>query len=154
MYCSKCGSGINNKLNYCNICGCKLTNDANDSTDSNKPILISLIISLGLVSIIGLGSTIGLIAMLLGKGVRDEMVVMLVGAYLLTLFGIVFMIGRQLSKLIDSKLVKNTQVPDIVFQAQLTAPTTTAQLEELKKQPFSVTDTTTRTLDEVFVKRT
>ena len=153
MYCSKCGSVVNNKLNYCNICGGKLTNDANDSTDSNRPILITLIISLGLVSIVGLGSNIGLIAMLLNNGVKDEMVILLVGGYLLTLFGIVFMIGRQISKLIDNKIVKNTQVPEIVFPNQLSAPTT-AQLEEPKQQPFSVTDNTTRTLDEVFAKRT
>ena len=152
MYCSKCGNVINNKLNYCNICGGKLTNDSNGSIDSHKPVLISLIISLGLVSIIGLGSTIGLIAMLLENGVKDEMVAMLVFAYLLTLFGIIFMIGRQISKLIDSKLVKNNQVPDIVFPAQLSAPNT-AQLEEPKNQPFSVTDKTTQTLDKIFVKR-
>jgi ABC-type transport system involved in multi-copper enzyme maturation permease subunit len=149
MYCSKCGTITNNKLNYCNICGGKL---ADNPDDLHKPILISLIISLSVVSIIGLGSVIGLIAMLLSRGVRDEMIVMLVGGYLFILFSIIFTIGRQLSKLIDSKFVKNNPAADIVFPPQLSAPNT-AQLEEPKQPPFSVVDKTTRTFDEVFIKR-
>jgi hypothetical protein len=149
MYCSKCGNVINNKLNYCNVCGDKL---ADNTEDSHKPILISLIISLSVVSIIGLGSVIGLIAMLLSRGVKDELIVTLVGGYLFILFGIVFTIGRQISKLIDSKLVKSNPTADIFFPPQLSAPNT-AQLEEPKQQPFSVVDNTTRTFDEVFVKR-
>ena len=150
MYCSKCGSVINDKLNYCNICGGKLGNDANDS---QKPILLSLIISLSVISIIGLGSVIGLIAMLLNKGVKDEMVVMLVGSYLLTLFGIAFMIARQISKIISPQINKAESANQVFQPAQLPAPNT-AQLEEPHQQPFSVTDNTTRTFDEVFVKRT
>lgn len=149
MYCSKCGTQLNDKLNYCNICGVKLGNDLDNS---QKSILLSLIVSLAVVSVIGLGSVIGLIAMLLNKGVKDEMVVMLVSSYLLTLFGIAFMIARQISKIISPKIEKAESSNQIFQPAQLSAPTT-AQLEEPRQQPFSVTDNTTRTFDEVFVKR-
>ena len=149
MYCSKCGNVISDKLNYCNICGGKLTNDTDNS---HEPILNSLIISITLISLVGLGCVIGLVAMLLGNGVAQPTIVFLAIFFLLALLGIVFTVGKQISKLIDSKLVKNTQTNDIILPHQLSAPTT-AQLEEPKKQPFSVTDNTTRTLDEVFVKR-
>ncbi|HRH40571.1 MAG TPA: zinc ribbon domain-containing protein [Pyrinomonadaceae bacterium] len=149
MFCSKCGTQLNDKLNYCNICGGKLTSDADNS---HKAVLTSLIISLTAVSIIGLGSVIGLIAMLLNKGVKDELIVMLVSGYLLTLFSIAFLIARQISKIITPQTNKAESLNQVFQPAQLSAPTT-AQLEEPRQQTFSVTDNTTRTFDEVFVKR-
>lgn len=150
MYCSKCGSQINDKLNYCNICGDRLTNG---SDDLRKPALFSLTFFLGLLSVVGLGGVIGLIAMLLKNGVKDELVAMLVISYLLTFFGIAFLIARQISKIISPKIEKAESSTQVFQPAQLSAPTT-AQLEEPRQQPFSVTDNTTRTFDEVFVKRT
>ena len=113
----------------------------------------NLIISLVVVSLAGLGSVIGLIAMLLYNGVKDELIALLVVSYLFTLFGIAFMIARQLSKVISSQINKAESSAQVFQPAQLPAPNT-AQLEEPRQQPLSVTDNTTRTFDEVFVKRT
>ena len=150
MYCSKCGSQISGKLNYCNICGGKLTNV---SDDLRKPALISLIVSLGVISVIALGGVIGLIALLLERGVKDESIFMLAGIYLTTFFCVAFLIARQISKIISPKTEK-AESSSQAYQppAQLSAPNT-AQLEEPRQQPFSVTDNTTRTFDEAFVKR-
>jgi ABC-type nickel/cobalt efflux system permease component RcnA len=149
MYCAKCGNTISNKLNYCNSCGGKLTND---STDSQNVILISLIISLGLFSIVGLVGLIGFLSHLFDRGVKDETILFVAVSFLLIIFGIAFIIGKQISKIIDNKATKNTQNAETVFQPQLAAPIT-GQLQESKMRPMSVTENTTKTLDEVLLKR-
>lgn len=152
MYCSKCGSEINKQLNYCNICGLKLV-DGDKPNDLHKPILIGLVVSLGVVSIAGLGCFIGLLAMLLARGVRDELIVILSGGYLLTLISLVFILSRQISKFTDEKSNRKAENQTSVFQPVQLPAKNTAQLGESKQQPFSVVDSTTRTFDESFVKR-
>jgi hypothetical protein len=149
MYCSQCGNTINDKLNYCNVCGGKLTIDSNNA---NNGVLIGLIVSLALISIIGLGGAIGLIGLLVDKGIWAMQIFLIMGSYLLTLFGITFTIGKQISKLIDGKLSNNLKNAELTLQPQLAAPIT-GQLEEAKIRPMSVTEHTTKTLEEVLLKR-
>lgn len=150
MYCSKCGSEISGKLNYCNICGGRLTEEI---TESNRPIIITLIISFGIVSIAGLGCLIGLIAMLLSRGIKDELIVILVVGYLFTLISILFILSRQISKFSESKANKKAESNEQTFQSVQLPAKTTAQLEEPKQRPFSVVDNTTKTFDESFINR-
>jgi hypothetical protein len=149
MYCSQCGNTINDKLNYCNVCGGKLTIDSNNA---NNGVLIGLIVSLALISIIGLGGAIGLIGLLVDKGIWAMQIFLIMGSYLLTLFGITFTIGNQISKLIDGKLSNNLKNAEPTLQPQLAAPIT-GQLIEAKIRPMSVTEHTTKTLEEVLLKR-
>jgi hypothetical protein len=89
---------------------------------------------------------------LFDKGVKDETILFVATGFLLTIFGIAFIIGKQISKIIDNKSAKNTHNVETVFQSQLSAPVT-GQLEEARIRPISVTENTTKTLDEVLLKR-
>jgi hypothetical protein len=149
MFCSKCGNTISDKINYCNVCGGQLTIQ---KTDGNNAVLIGLIISLGVIAITGIVNFIALIRSLFDREVRDETILYIAVSFLLTLFGITFTIARQISKVIDSKLGKNTKNAETVLQPQLSAPIT-GQLEEAKIRPASVTEHTTKILDEVLLKR-
>jgi uncharacterized membrane protein YvbJ len=149
MFCSKCGNTISDKLNYCNNCGGKLTND---STDSPNTILTVLITSLVIITTVGLVGLIAFLSHLFDKGVRDETILFVAGSFLLTIFGIAFTISRQISKIIDNKSAKNNQNAETVSQPQLSAPIT-GQLKEARIRPISITENTTKTLDEVLLKR-
>jgi len=146
MFCERCGKQIDEALNFCNACGAQLRRD--DS--GQKSILNTLVTALIVVTTAGLGVLIGILAILLDKLQKPEPVFIFAVIYLMILFGICFMIMRQVSKLIDAKLtgkyVDSANIPQQPL-VQL-PPRTTAQLEEYR-QPASVTDSTTRTLDKV-----
>jgi len=151
MYCSNCGSLVNEKLKYCNSCGERLAKDE-DKEGSPGKMLDKVLTTLFLVVMFGLGILVGLVAVLLGNQVKTDLVTIIVVAYLMAIFGICFSLVRQVPKLIDAKLkgfAVNTQ--DFVPPQQLN-PRTTAQIEDYK-QPASVTEHTTRTLEEVPLKR-
>ena len=65
MYCSSCGSGVKNTLSYCNHCGAKL-NRADDDGVAEPAGLFpeSLVWAIVSVFVIGLGATIGLMAVM------------------------------------------------------------------------------------------
>lgn len=150
MFCQKCGTLINANLNYCNNCGAKTAKNDEDKKSSPLGLLIS---SLATVTIVGLGIFIGLIAILLDKFQHPEPIVVIAAFYLSTLFLICFFIIKQISKLTDLHIQEKTQSAQPFYQnPQISAPNT-AQLEEPKQQPISVTENTTKTLDEVLLKR-
>ena len=151
MYCSKCGSLVNNELNYCNSCGEKLAK-AKDK-DAPKAMLDDILTSLCFIAIFGFVFFVGLVAILLDKSVPANVFLMVLLTYLVALFGICFMLLRQVPKLIDANLKENKAEKSQVIQpAQLSSPTT-AQLEEHREPVLSVTENTTRTLEEVSVRK-
>lgn len=153
MFCTGCGNNISNKLNYCNGCGEKVVK--NEDEEGNLSPLNSLITMLAFIALGGLGILVGFVAMMLGKGVIHEAVAILAVAYLVSLSIICFSITRLISKLIDVKAntktnkAENLQTP----QSQPLSMPTNPQLNEYKQPVGSVTDHTTKTFDEVFVKR-
>jgi uncharacterized membrane protein YvbJ len=149
MYCAKCGNTISNKLNYCNSCGGKLTNDSNAS---QNVILTVLTTSLVIITVVGLVGLIAFLSHLFDRGVKDETILFVAVGFLLTIFGIAFTIGKQISKTIDNKSAENSKNAETIFQPQISAPIT-GQLEEARMRPMSVTENTTKTLDEVLLKR-
>lgn len=151
MYCSECGNQVN-QLRYCNNCGARARKDDDSAQNTHSPLNI-LFIALPIIVLGGLGILIGLMAMLLDRGVRPEPVAIIAGIYLISLTAICFSLIRMMSKLINIKTKEKAESQNQVYQpVQLPAPNT-AQLEEPKQQPFSVIDNTTRTFDEAFVKR-
>ena len=136
MYCERCGRQIDETLNYCNSCGAQLRRD------NPQPRLAGVMIaSLAFITIVGL---IVLAALLIGlldrMGPKPEPLFAFAAVYLATLFGICFMIMRQVSKLIDAglrsrDLPQRTSSPPAV---QL-PPRSTSQLEEFR-EPASVTE--------------
>jgi predicted nucleic acid-binding Zn ribbon protein len=149
MFCERCGKQIEEALNFCNACGAQLRKKEKSEQQS---VLNTLITALIVVCTAGLGVLVGLMAILIDKLQNPDPAFVLAGFYLATLFGIAFMLMRQISKLIDAKL-KGKEVDyesprrreEPLVQLP---PRTTAQLEE-HRQPASVVDSTTRTLDEV-----
>jgi len=152
MYCSNCGNAVNEKLKYCNSCGERLVKEKDDKNSVPGKMLDNILTTLFLVAMFGLGILVGLVAVLLGNGVPKEAVTIIAVAYLAAVFGICFMLLGHVKKLVDFKLSGFVQDSDQVAHPQLLKPKTTAQLDEYK-QPASVTEHTTRTLDKVAVSR-
>ena len=152
MYCSSCGSSVNDKLKYCNSCGERLGRD-DDKEGTPGKMLDKLLTSLFLIVLFGFGILVGLVGVLKGNGMPNDVVTIIVIVYLASVFGICFTLLRQVPKLIDAKLNRNTSTssPDFVPPQQL-KPRTTAQLADYQ-QPASVTEHTTRTLEGVPIKR-
>jgi uncharacterized paraquat-inducible protein A len=65
MYCSSCGAAVARGMSYCNLCGAKLNDAQSEST--NKPAESfpeSLVWAIVSVFVVGLGVTIGLMALM------------------------------------------------------------------------------------------
>jgi len=145
MYCSTCGTLINTELNYCNRCGARVDKLA---TVENSSATGYLSMATGFVGLGGLGLTVGLIAILLKHGVVPEAVVILTIAFLVTVFGMTFMMIRQISQMSNSALPAKEKP---FASSQLNSPPA-AQLEEPRQPARSVTENTTRTLEKELVK--
>lgn len=149
MYCERCGKEIDEALNYCNGCGTPLKRE----TGSYRTVVTMMISALAVVGIAGLGILIGLFAVLLDRVSRPEPVFAFAVFYLAAWFGVCFMMMRQISKLVDANIAgKISFDPEKSRHAgaplvQL-PPRTTAQLEQFR-EPASVIENTTRTLDGV-----
>lgn len=152
MYCERCGKQLDEALNFCNGCGAQLKKSSGDA--ELKSVLNTLLVALIVVATAGIGVLAGLLAILLDRVPRIEPVIAFSLFYLATVFGICFLIMRQVSKLIDAKLSGKDLNEAVSPQEPLVQlpPKTTAQLEE-QRQPASVVDVTTRTLEEVPIRR-
>lgn len=149
MYCANCGSLINETLKYCKSCGVRLVREAGN--DFSGSMLKNLVTGVSFISIFGFGILIALISLLLKSEIKSEVLVMMSLAYLVVLFGVCFMMLKQIPKLIDAKLNQSNQTPDLIQPAQLSSRST-AQLEEYREPVRSVTENTTRTLEKELVK--
>lgn len=146
MYCSTCGSLIKAELNYCNRCGARVDKLA---TVEKSEALEYLSMATGFVGLGGLGLTVGLIAILLNFGVVPQVIVMLALAFLATVFGISFLMVRQISQM--SNAYRPSRI-EAFENPQLNSPNT-AQLEEPRyPAQKSVTENTTQTLEKELIK--
>lgn len=145
MYCEKCGKKIEGSLNYCNGCGSQLRSEPR----SLKALAAFLIASLTLTAVVGLALLAMLIAILVDRVFPQiEPVFVFGGFYLLVLFGICFLLMRQIARVVDNEL-KLRDVPKRTVEPLVQLPArSTNQLEEFR-EPASVTDATTRTLEKV-----
>ena len=146
MYCAACGSAINDKLNYCKNCGAKIAKEEDSGPAS---MVDSLLTSVAWITIGGFGILIGLVAVLLKNGFDQKGIALIAVVYLAALFGLCYMLLSHLPKLIDAKLDRKNETTGPVesYQPPLFAKNT-AQLEE-HREPASVTEQTTRTLDKI-----
>ena len=148
MYCERCGKKIDDALNLCNACGAQLKKEKSEQ----QSVLNMLITALIVVCTAGLGVLVGLMAILLDKFPNPEPAFVFALFYLATVFGIAFMITRQISKVIDAKLKGNDiSAPQRTIREEPLVqlpPKTTNQLEDFR-EPASVIENTTRTLEEV-----
>ncbi len=148
MFCANCGKSVDKKLKYCNACGQRLGRENDENTDSPARMLDDILDTLFWTAVLTLGILIGLVAVLLANNVKSEIFASIVFIYLATVFGICFMLARQIPKLIDARLKAFSTGSEDKQDKQI-SNTSTPQLREYREPVLSVTDHTTRTLEKV-----
>ncbi len=148
MFCAGCGTQIQSGLNYCNRCGRRVAETDSEATAVAKGMASSL----GYIGGFGFLGYVFVALVLVKNGVPPNYLVPITFFYFASLFGICYLILKQ------TELVKKTEPrrDDLPARDQPTylRPVTTAQLEEGRDLGVgSVTDHTTRTLDEVLVEK-
>lgn len=148
MFCAGCGSPIQSGLNYCSRCGRRVADDshASQKTPRSNPLVIA-------------GNTAGFgflafifVVLILTKSAAMDKLPIIAFFYFAALFGICFGIIRhglpgERSEALPARDQSST--PPSYLK-----PVITAQLEESRDMGIgSVTDATTRTLDELKVDR-
>lgn len=146
MYCSACGNTINANLNYCSSCGTPVPTAmvaAPAQTDHSPSSVVY-------VSAAGILGFIIVLRMMLRSDVPEKALIMVTFFYMSALFGICFAMIKQ--NLVFNR--KSKEIANIVPEPAYLRPATTARLNEPRGDSIpSVTDNTTRTLDEVFIER-
>ncbi|HSK71842.1 MAG TPA: hypothetical protein VK892_09125 [Pyrinomonadaceae bacterium] len=154
MYCSRCGNLISEELNFCSRCGERVNKTELAETSKKKnETLDTLALTTIFVGVGGLLFLVGLVGVLLEKTISTQAIIIIVVAYLAAWLGVCLKLLGQISKVVDANLNERKPKEEELSQpARLTAPTT-AQLEEHREPVLSVTENTTKTLDEVLVER-
>ena len=147
MYCSTCGNSVKENLNYCNNCGAKIVKDGSPVRHSATPILS---IAVGFFGIAGLFGFIMMLKILLESRLDQAAVLMILIAYLVTLFLLCSVIVGQIWKHSGEPKSNSNQSPEDYAPPKQFRTVNTNQLEEAR-EPFigSVTENTTRTFDKV-----
>ena len=153
MFCPNCGETVNKKLKYCKSCGERLSKASEIDKDGTPgKMLDNILTTIFLVVMFGLGILVGLIAVLLANNLDPRFVSFIAVAYLGAVFGICFMLLKQVPKLVDARLKANMMDEEFRERARLT-PMSVGQLDEYREPVMSVTDRTTKTLDEAPIRR-
>lgn len=148
MFCSGCGTQIQSGLNYCNRCGRRVAETDSEGVSIAKGMASSL----GYIGGFGFLGFVFVALVLVKNGVTPNYLVPITFFYFASLFGICFLILKQ-TELIRKPEPRRDELDGREQQAYL-RPATTAQLEEARDLGVgSVTDHTTRTLDEVLVEK-
>lgn len=147
MYCSGCGTQLESELNYCNRCGNRVAKSNADSVAENMSQGVSYVGGFGLIAYIFV-----MLAMV-KSNVETKALILISFFYLAALFGMVFLLIRQSAMFANKDSAKRTEVTDQPPTVYL-RPATTAQLSEPADTGIgSVTEHTTKTLDEVLIDR-
>ena len=150
MYCSSCGKSIQENLNYCNNCGAR--NDKNPIVVGNSSSRM-LGIAAAFIGMVGLVGFVEVLKTLLRSPLDTWAIIAILVAYLTTVF-LMFavLIGHVWKHSGDIRIKsKDRESKDSVPNKFRSV--TTAQLPEPAGFPASVTEHTTRTLDNVPLKR-
>ncbi len=153
MYCSTCGNKIADHLNYCNSCGVRIEKNPLVVSNSSSPQLARALSVIGPIGFIGF---LAVLKILLDNGRLDSGAIgLILVAYLVTLFMICAMIVGHMWKNSGDIRVKHHEpkIPDDYVSPASLRPVNTAQLQESQQTPASVTEHTTRTLEEAPLKR-
>lgn len=150
MYCSACGKSISDNLNYCNNCGAR--NEKNHLVVGNSSSRL-IGISAPIVGVIGLVGFVEILKTLLNSRLESPAVVIILLAYL----GIVFLmfavlLGHIWKRSGDIRIRSHDREEGYKAQDGFRG-VNTAQLEEPRQPAMSVTDRTTKILENVPIER-
>ena len=152
MYCLSCGAAIAQGLSYCNHCGAKLSGTKDESaTKAADSFAESLIWAIVAVFVVGLGTTIGLMAVmkdLLNFGQS------LIVTFTMLCFLLMFSIEGVLIWLLLSRRRAEKKTSDPAqLKDQTTKELDTAQARSLPEPVPSVTEHTTRAFEPIYRER-
>jgi hypothetical protein len=145
MYCSTCGKSLNDNLNYCNGCGTRIEKNPLIVSNSATPHFAKAAGVIGLVGIVG---AIFVLKLLLESRLDTSAIIVILVAYLVTVFLLFAVLVGHVWKRSGDIRIK----PKEADSANSCRPITTAQLDEYREPAMSVTEHTTRTLDNVPAK--
>ena len=154
MYCSTCGGAVAPGLSYCNHCGARLSGSEADA--EHKPAELfpdSLVWAIVSVFIVGLGGTIGLMAVM--KDARTFEPGLIIGLSLLSFVAMLAVEGV----LVYLLLSRRSSAKEAGEKSKLKAASAVRELgsaneRALPEPSLSVTDHTTRTLEPAYRDRT
>jgi hypothetical protein len=150
MFCSNCGSQVQSELNYCNRCGAKV---AGGDPAIQKTVAENLSSAIGYIGGFGLLAFIFVVYLVLRSGGDSKVLIPVSFFYLAALVGICWLLLHQISELTGKPHSRRHENVHETAEPAYIKPATTAQLGESTIEPASVTENTTRTLDEVLIER-
>lgn len=149
MYCSHCGTLIPGNLNYCKNCGSRVDKNVVVITNSSSR---SAMIAAGSIGVVGLAGVFPLLKILLESRLDQPAVLMVLFGYLAILFLLVTLpvayAWKHSGNTVSYPDERDEYAPPRSFRGPVTA-----RLEAHREPAVSVTEHTTRTLDEVPVER-
>lgn len=149
MYCSGCGTQLQSGLIYCSRCGRRVAEDLAASAWTSNPLTLTACIA-------GVGFFVFMLVIraLTRSDLPPNLFVPISLGYFAALFGICFMVLRfGMRSRPYQPIERGRETGDLEAPVYL-SPVTTAQLEEARDFGIgSVTDRTTRTLDEMTIER-
>jgi hypothetical protein len=145
-YCSNCGKALNSNLNYCSSCGTRV--------EAEKPVLVRsgtpvLAIAGSFIGMIGLMAFYPIMRELLRSPLDTDARVVIMALYLFTVFAMFSVMIWQSRKGTTEVKAKGNRSSEGFGGQHAFRGINTAQLPEPTSQPASVTEHTTRTLDQV-----
>ena len=141
MYCSGCASEIQSGLNYCSRCGRRVVEESKWGSHRTNPLTI-----VGNTVGVGFVAFIFVLLVLVRNGVPGDVLFGITLVYFGALVAICVMLFWQARLLAKDKAAEMRHSEPAYIK-----PATTAQLPEPAHGPASVTENTTRILDEVTV---
>jgi len=151
MFCSNCGKTLNANLNYCNSCGTRVENKALIVRNSSSSMLG---IGAVFIGIVGLICFVPLLQTLLRSTIETPATVVILIAYLVTVFLMFTVLVGHVWKSSGDIRIKGNRTSDGFGGHEAFRGINTAQLQEPMERPASVTEHTTRTLDKVSARDT
>src|SRR5262249_15366432 len=147
MYCPSCGSVVKPGLSYCNHCGNELNAKSDSLISLSESPLESIVWAIAVVTIIGLGSTIGLIAVMKGvANINEGMIIAFSLLFCLSFLGV----DSFLPWVLWRSITNAKQQERITQQKGLTTKDLDeAEVRILPEPAASVTEHSTRNLEPV-----
>ena len=150
MYCSSCGRSLTENLNYCNNCGARNEKNAAVVGNSSSKILGIAGAFIGMVGLVGF---VEVLKILLRSPLDTWAIVVILIAYLVVVFSMFAVLIGHVWKHSGDIRIKSKDRESKDNMPNTFRGVTTAQLSEPSGFPASVTEHTTRTLENVPLKR-
>ena len=150
MFCSTCGKQVNENLNFCNNCGARI--DVKNEEHQERSYGLNAATVTGIMGMFGLFGFVFLAIKLLEKNLDPSFVFALLALFMAAVFGICFLLFRQTSNQ-PFKSRKKEKTDEETAPKNLSAATPPQLAPSYQTPISSVTENTTRTLDEVLIER-